>query len=191
MRCTPIWPYILIVLLTGCASGSYRSELAPVEEALHSPASQNRSINKPPPQMKEGATAAPDTQLVEQNSDTQVFALSEPAPVETRMVSAIDKLTDEAEQHQRSGDLKNAATTLERALRIAPRNPHLWNRLAQIRMQQKLYRQAGDLAQRSNSLTEKGAAIRHGNWRIIAEVRRIEGDFAGAKKADQRATTLQ
>lgn len=170
----------MALLLAGC-SATQQTRFAPVEDALQPPVSPSVVRSK----------AIPETHLVEQNSDAQVFALSDEEPGEMQTISVIDKLTEQAEQQQRQGDLKNAVSTLERALRIEPRNPHLWNRLAQLYMQQKQFKQAGDLAARSNALTQKGAAIRHDNWRIIAAVRRIDRDYSGAKEAENRAATLQ
>jgi len=175
---------MLLLLMVGCTA-TQKTRFVPVEEA------GQISVKSDIPPQKIPKDEVLKRTPVEQNSDAQVFSLDDDSPVEMVMISAIDKLTDEAEQLQRRGDLKNAATTLERALRIEPRNPHLWNRLAQIHMQQKEFKLAGDLAARSNALTQKGAAIRHDNWRIIADVRRNRRDFAGAEEADNRAATLQ
>ena len=185
------WPQIvLLLLLTGCMSLNQRPDTVPVEEAVQPAISQGQVAERPQSEVKV-TMLAPATRLIEENSDARIYSLGEAPPVEQRPLSAIDKLTGEAEKLQGEGDLDNAVATLERALRIEPRNPHLWNRLARIRMLQRQFKQAVDLAQRSNALTEKGAAIRHDNWRIIADVRRIDKDFAGAKEADQRAATLQ
>ncbi len=165
------------LLLVGCTT-TQQVRMAPVEMSTV-------KVEKIPQEEMQ------ETAPVEQNRDAQIFALGETAQVEMQMTSAIDKLTDEAEKQQQQGHLKSAVTTLERALRIEPRNPHLWNRLAQVHMLQKQFKLAGDLATRSNSLTQKGAAIRHDNWLIIAKVRRIKQDYSGAKEAENRAATLQ
>lgn len=185
------WSQLLVLLLlTGCMSVNPRSDVTVDEEVDQASTRQSKDVR--PTQPKVLATiAAPETQLVEENNDAQVYSLDETPAFEKRQLSAIDMLTEEADNQQSEGDLDGAITTLERALRIEPRNPHLWNRLARIRMLQQQFKQASDLAQRSNALTEKGAPIRHDNWRIIADVRRMERDFSGAREADQRAATLQ
>jgi len=71
--------------------------------------------------------------------------------------------------------LRNAAASLERALRIEPRNPRLWNELAQVRLRQGQYAQAESLAARSNSWAGNDSALRADNARIIAEAREISG----------------
>lgn len=168
------------LLLVGCTT-TQQGRMAPVEEAVQGPVKVEKIPQK----------EVQETTPVEQNHDVQIFALDETAPAEIQMMSAIDRLTDEAGKQQQQGRLENAVATLERALRIEPRNPHLWNRLAQIHMLQKQFKLAGDLATRSNALTKKGAAIRHDNWLIIAKVRRIKQDYSGAEEAENRAETLQ
>ncbi|MCF6283123.1 MAG: tetratricopeptide repeat protein [Candidatus Polarisedimenticolaceae bacterium] len=181
MRVSVGWVIFMVLLLVAGCSATQQTRFAPVEEAIQPPVTPDSAQQK----------VIPERRLVEKNSDAQVFALSESKPLEMQMISAIDSLTEQAEQQRRRGDLQDAVTTLERALRIEPRNPHLWNRLAQLYLQQKQFKQAGDLAARSNALTEKGAPIRHDNWHIIAAVRRIERDYVGAKEAENRAATLQ
>ena len=44
-------------------------------------------------------------------------------------------LLDEAEAKMQSGDHATAAVTLERALRLEPKNAKLWHRLATVRLQ--------------------------------------------------------
>ncbi|MGQ0653760.1 MAG: tetratricopeptide repeat protein [Betaproteobacteria bacterium] len=71
-----------------------------------------------------------------------------------------------------SGRLANAAAAIERALRIEPRNPRLWNELARIRLQQHDWAQAEQTAARSNALAGSDQALRASNADIIAQARR-------------------
>ena len=100
---------------------------------------------------------------------------------------AAGKLAAQAEQQRQAGDYAGAAATLERSLRIAPREAYLWNRLARLRLEQGQAVQAGSLAARANDLAGTQADIKRDNWRIIAEVKRRAGDFAAANAAEQRA----
>jgi len=86
---------------------------------------------------------------------------------------AIAGLMDTARADTAAGRLANAAATLERALRIEPRNPRLWHELARVRLKQGQYAQAESVAARSNSW----------NWRLIAEARTARGDAEGARTA--------
>jgi cytochrome c-type biogenesis protein CcmH/NrfG len=78
-------------------------------------------------------------------------------------------LLQRAEQQRRAGELVAAVSTLERALRIEPDNPLIWNRLAHVRLVQGRYRQAAGLAAKSSALAGDDAALKADNQRIIAD----------------------
>ena len=61
-------------------------------------------------------------------------------------------LLDRAQQQIRDGNESAAESTLERAIRIAPRYPESYFRLAQLRYKQGRYEQASALAEKSLSL---------------------------------------
>ncbi len=108
-------------------------------------------------------------------------------PLAPGLPPAADTLARQADQQRQQGDYAGAAATLERSLRIAPREAYLWNRLARVRMEQGLAAQAGQLAARSNDLASGESTLKKDNWRIIAESKRRAGDTAGATEAEQRA----
>ena len=64
-----------------------------------------------------------------------------------------------------------AAASLERALRIEPRNPRLWHELAVIRLRQADYGQAESLAARSNTYAGADAELRAANQKVISDAR--------------------
>ena len=78
---------------------------------------------------------------------------------------------DSARTDAASGRLAEAAATLERALRIEPRNPRLWQELARVRLQQGDFPQAESLAQRSNSWAGSDSVLRAENARLIEQAR--------------------
>ena len=90
------------------------------------------------------------------------------APRETVAVAG---LVESARNDALAGRLPGAAATLERALRIEPRNPRLWHELARVRLQQGDLAQAQNLAARSNSYAGNDSALRAENQRIIDEAR--------------------
>src|SRR5262245_1427586 len=108
------------------------------------------------------------------------FPSSGPAHAET---PAIASLMDSARVDSSAGRLANAAASLERALRIEPRNPRLWQELSRVRLQQREYAQAESCAQRSNSWAGSDDALRADNWRLIAQAREARGDTEGARAA--------
>jgi len=111
------------------------------------------------------------------------YPLSGPAHAET---PAIASLMDSARADTTGGRLANAAASLERALRIEPRNPRLWQELSRVRLLQRDYVQAESCAARSNSWAGSDDALRADNWRLIAQARQARGDGDGAKEAIER-----
>jgi Tfp pilus assembly protein PilF len=109
--------------------------------------------------------------------------LPSPVPAVPSENPAIAGLVDLARADAASGHLSNAAASLERALRIEPRNPRLWQALARVRLQQGEYAQAEGAAARSSSWAGGDGALRTENWRLIAQAREARGDAAGARAA--------
>jgi predicted Zn-dependent protease len=86
-----------------------------------------------------------------------------------------------------AGQLDHSAANLERALRISPRNPVLWQRLAEVHLRQGDPYQAEAMAIKSNSLTGSDPQLARNNWRIIAHARRLQGNAQGAGEAERLA----
>jgi Tfp pilus assembly protein PilF len=107
-----------------------------------------------------------------------------PAPFEN---AAVASLMDGARADAAAGRLTNAAASIERALRIEPRNPRLWQELARVRLRQGDYAQAESVAARSNSWAGGDNRLRAENWRLIAQAREARGDAAGAHAALEAA----
>lgn len=68
----------------------------------------------------------------------------------------VNSLLKQAQAQQSSGNNQAAIHTLERAIRIAPRYPESYYRLAELRYQQGNYQQATSLAQKALSLGASG-----------------------------------
>src|SRR2546425_3557607 len=98
--------------------------------------------------------------------DLPPVQIPEPAPVPAPTPAlrsenvAIAGLMDTARADAAAGRVANAAATLERALRIEPRNPRLWHELARVRLKQGQYAQAESVAARSSSWAGSDNALR-------------------------------
>jgi tetratricopeptide (TPR) repeat protein len=155
--------------------------------ACSAPPVRERPPAPPPPTVER--PEAP----VERPSEARVAPYREPRPAPPRPVfgPAVRSLLETAEAQQKAGNLQGAASTLERALRIEPRNAHLWNRLARLRMAQDRLGEAADLAAKSNALAGPDQALKQDNWELIAAARRAAGDMAGARAAEHKAQGLR
>lgn len=164
-------PAAIAVLLTACGSIERQdtgSVGVPVEERDHGPISTYRIV--PPPPATPGE--APE---------------QEQAPTG----SAVSRLHADAHKQLAAGQYNAAASTLERALRIAPRNAGLWHSLAEVRLQQGRWEMARNMAAKSNSFAAADRAMQVQNWRIIAKSHQAEGNRVAARQAWQRVSELE
>jgi tetratricopeptide (TPR) repeat protein len=146
------------LLAAGCAGVPSEPEApAPAPSAPEAP---------PAPEAPAPADAPPAP------AETPPEPAAKPAPQEN---IAVARLMANAEKDSEAGRLANAAATLERALRIEPRNPRLWHELARVRLKQGEYAQAATLAARSNSWAGSDASLREANQRLIEEARIARG----------------
>lgn len=161
---------ILTILIAGCSGVSTRL---------------------PPPVEDRGSAAPPDTRIEYGRSSVEAAAdvPLESAPAQQPPV--IIALLAQAETQANDGDLSTSVATLERALRIEPRNPLLWHHLASVRLEQGEYSQAEQIAMKSNSFAAGARKLQTRNWRLIAEARKRLGDTTGASQAERRARSLE
>ena len=155
---------LLPLLLVGCNESYYRLG-APVKES----SSRTRGPRAPVQTPNKRATpkvveAKPLADADDQ--EVQIVAYAPPARIRAKPVTstAVASLVQTADQQHQTGDTTGAAATLERALRIEPRNAHLWHRLAEVRLDQKRYEQAEGLAAKSNALAAADRDLRRDNW---------------------------
>ncbi|TBU95797.1 tetratricopeptide repeat protein [Stutzerimonas kirkiae] len=104
-----------------------------------------------------------------------------------RLDGPVLALLTTAQQQQSGGDFNGAASSLERAQRIAPREPQVLYRLAQVRLEQGDATQAEQLARRALSYAGDRPALQASLWELIAQSRQSQGDAAGAAQARERA----
>jgi cytochrome c-type biogenesis protein CcmH/NrfG len=150
----------------------------------------------PPPVVDKGrqATVQQPASSVDVPVPAQSFPQPPSYPQDTAVVRsqppAVVALLDQAEQQANAGELESAAASLERAIRIDPRNPVLWYHLATVRLSQGEASQAEQLAVKSNSLAAGNRAQQARNWRLIAQARRELNNARGAAAAERRAREL-
>jgi len=106
---------------------------------------------------------------------TPLNNVPESSPVVRRLMSSARSQSEQA-------DFDGAASSLERALRIEPRNAELWARLADVRYAQEAWRKAIQLAAKSNTLIGHNSDLRRRNWYLMANAYQVLGDEASAQK---------
>ncbi len=113
--------------------------------------------------------------------------------IKTDSYSAVKSLLDDAKTYYETKQYEQAAASLERAIRIKPRNPIIWHDLAGVRLAQEDWKRAANLAQKSNALAGKNKIhkkIRIRNWVVITLACEGMGNAKCANEARNRAQTL-
>lgn len=167
MRSSPAYPSILLalaaaLLLAACGSTPPRPDPEPDAEA-------------------EPAAALPTANVQTVVSEArQIGPTLEVAPLENPAVTA---LLGQADGLLENGDLDAASSVLQRALRIEPDSPRLWQRLAEVRLAQGRLLEAEEMAMRSlRSSGQVGEWCRR-NWLTLRETRTALGDPVEAERA--------
>ena len=178
MRVAALIPVLLLILsfclLPACSSHPPQAYPPPVvDKSRPAPVTQpSHAADKPVPSYVQPRQQVPN------------------ATGEVSHPPAVLALLDQAEQQANAGELESAAASLERAIRIDPRNAVLWYHLATVRLSQGESAQAEQLAVKSNSLAVGNAAQQARNWRLIAQARREQNNPGGAAAAENRAREL-
>mgnify|MGYP001104977847 FL=1 len=113
--------------------------------------------------------------------------ISVPAPPRERSTQpAAASLLHDAEQALHAGNSLKAEGYLERAIRIEPQNPLLWNALARSKFQQGQYPQTVQMSRKSNSCRPDRATERS-NWLLMEKAYLAMGDAQKAEDARAKA----
>ena len=151
------------------------------------PLSGGASASAPAPRpLPAPAPSPPPDSAVASNAPAPAPGAASPGAVNPAVVS----LLNTASAQTASGDYTRAAATLERAIAIEPNNAWLWHRLAETRVAEGRLDQGVGLAAKSNALATADRSLQAENWKLIAEVRRRQGDAGGAAAAEARAASL-
>lgn len=174
------------LIISGCAGTAGRQAAAPVydpyRQKYEPPVPSSKS--KTPPSKAVVTTPLAPAPPPEWAKVTETSQASAPlSPVVVALLSDAERSTD-------SGQLDSAVATLERGLRIEPRNATLLYKLAQVRLKQGKPRLAEDLAKKSALLAGSDKTLKKKSWLLVAEARKAQGNTTGAKEAEFKASEL-
>ncbi|WP_188749353.1 tetratricopeptide repeat protein [Marinobacterium zhoushanense] len=181
-------------LLAGCVGPN--PYVTPVEDR-----SNRQATTPPPPGSLESVDPSPGVS-VQPIEDVPVFrpqreALPESEtlnvaptdiPVSEPRNAAVVALLDSASQNTQGGDLRAAQSSLERALRIAPRDPQVYYQLADVQRRLGQFMQAEQVALKGVNVANGQPAELRRLWSLIALIRSDAGNSAGARAAQQEAS---
>lgn len=114
----------------------------------------------------------------------------EEARIPTGTPPAVIALLTDADRNRASGNLDAAVVSTERALRIDSRNPTLTYKLAQLRIKQNKPQLAEELAGKAALLAGSDLDLKRKSWLLIAEARRMQQNYQGAKEAKAKSESF-
>lgn len=186
----------LLLLLAGCASVTTpppaqvtKPDAIPENTAPQVTAPQAETPRVETPQVETPQGPTPQVELP-QSSGAGIITAPVPEPVESGN-PAIIALLNQARLDNQAGKREAAGASLERALRIEPRNPWLWQELAQLRLAQGQYAQGIALARKSISFAGQERRLQALNWRVIGNALVAQGNSSEAEQAFKLAAELE
>lgn len=133
---------------------------------------------------------SPDADRAETPADTQSSAQPAPAP-QPDAGDATLALVQLSERAQSAGSLPEAIAYAERAIRINPRQPDLWLRLATLELADEQPQSAIQYANKALSLADGQTQLERQAWLLIADARTALGDHEAAEAIRQRWGTYR
>ena len=103
--------------------------------------------------------------------------------------AAVVALLGSAKQQTKSGETHAAQTSLQRAQRIAPREPEVYYELAKAHVELEDYGLAEQVALKGVSIVQGQPTKLHRFWTLIAGIRTAAGNKNSAKKARELANS--
>ena len=101
----------------------------------------------------------------------------------------LEQLLDNAANQVEQREFDQAAATLERALRLEPKNAEIWHSLAQVRLHQGHYQQAEAMAEKSKHLSIDDSSLHERNNHVIAIAQQLAQKESHIKNPDQELAT--
>lgn len=199
--------YISLVALnlTACqhlADYSWPTNSAPIK--ANKPQVISKPISKPTSTIKQQPVVVAPVERVEPKDDLPVTTPTITKPVlpppvlvqpnrklaDGRDMPAVQGLLATATDHLRAGKLEEAASSLERAQRLAPQSATVYQRLAEVRLQQGRTIEAEQLARKGLSYAQ-GNAQQAALWHLVAQAAERQGKQDAANQAKNKAMQLE
>lgn len=171
---------LAVLTLAGCVSGTggYRP---PVEDRTG-----GGGVVQPVESASTGVVVKPT--IIRESRTEQPVAVPVPTAATSRAQNpAVIALLDTANKQKVSGSMNAAQSSLERAQRIAPRDPEIYFQLADIQRLEGRWSQAEQLALKGTNMAIGDAIMLRRLWLLIADIRESYGNYSSAKKARQQA----
>ncbi|HET9693595.1 MAG TPA: hypothetical protein VFP48_04355 [Steroidobacteraceae bacterium] len=172
---------LLLAVVAGCAAPPFKTE--PTAPTTPSPTGRGPTLPTVPP-------PGSGTEPVIDAPAPAPLPRERPKVAAATLSPASRALVSQAQAQRKKGDLPGATVSLERALRIEPRNPLLWIEMGRLRMDQRNYPQAEAMGRKALSMAIGDDRTQSQAWLLIADALRARGRNVEAQDAIERSTEL-
>jgi tetratricopeptide (TPR) repeat protein len=180
-------PLVILLVLSGCSLTPFKTGTpSPSKPAASRP---DRSGSGPV------LTAPTDIQrpapedAIEPPAPAQI-PKERPRTAPAALSPASRALVGQAQAQRRKGDLPGATVSLERALRIEPSNPLLWIEMGRLRMDQRNYPQAENMARKALSMSIGDDRTQAAAWQLVGDSQKARGNNVASESAYGKALAL-
>lgn len=184
-------PLILLVVLavSGCALAPFGTSR---DSSTARPPATTQSPGAGPVLTTPTETLPPPPGTTEPVFDVPAPAVPRERPrvAPATLGPASRSLVTQAQAQRQKGDLPGASVSLERAMRIEPNNPLLWIEMGRLRMDQRNYLQAENMARKALSMAVGDDRTQSAAWALIADSLRARGKNPQAQEALERSRAL-
>lgn len=185
----------VILTMVGCSS----TLVAPVEDRnslpprteVKKPVVNNRAVTTPLPDemtIQPHQSRQATTEPLQPSPDATSIPVSPSSVRPDQQNTAVTALLDEAGGYSQQGDLRSAQSSLQRAQRIAPRDPEVYYALANTHLSLEDYSLAEQVALKGVSIVQGQAYQLRQFWNLIAIIRTSAGNTSGAQQARDTAS---
>lgn len=189
-----------MLAMAGCSN----SLLVPIEDRTATPPRAEQGTRPTNPVINDTAVAIPLPEDMQMNNRSPQAATTEPLspapdidatsiPISPSSIEPVQKntavtaLLNEADGYSQQGNLRSAQTSLQRAQRIAPRDPEVYYALANTHLSLQDYSLAEQVALKGVSIAQGQPNQLRRFWGLIAVIRTAAGDANGANQARDTA----
>jgi Flp pilus assembly protein TadD len=177
----PVVVSLLLAVVAGCASPPFQNQPPSPPAPTQSGRGPTLPTVPPPGSATEPVIDAPTpTPLPKERPKVTPATLS----------PASQALVTQAQAQRKRGDLPGATVSLERALRIEPRNPLVWIEMGRLRMDQRNFPQAEAMARKALSMSIGDDRTQSQAWLLVADSLRARGRNVEAQEAIERSKEL-
>lgn len=177
-----------VFLVTGCAGIINKQNPAPIygESQVSKFPNDETNVSSNDPATVDTTVGRVEPSVILKQQDVIIKPQSQ-----TKPSGVILALLTDAELSYQQGQLNDSVATIERALRIEPRNPLLLYKLARIRLEQGQPALAENLAKKSELFAEGNTQLKKKNWLLIARACEQQNNRQGASIAYQKALNFR